>query len=65
MGSVEINPKSNTENVFKDKLVGTNLSRGYIKPIVQGMSQVFEKGPMMGFPMVGLEVKITDGVEHK
>ena len=65
IGTVEINPKSNTENAFHDKLVGTNLSRGYIKPIVQGITEVFAKGPMIGAPMVGLEVKVVDGAEHK
>ena len=65
IGTVELNQKSNTENAFVDKLVGTNLSRGYVKPIVQGMSEIFDKGPMMGLPMVGMEIKILDGAEHK
>ena len=65
IGTVDVNPESNTKNVFTDKLVGTNLSRGYLKPIVQGMEEIFEKGPTIGAPMVGMQVTITDGAEHK
>lgn len=64
IGSVDVNPESNTKNVFTDKLVGTNLSRGYLKPIVQGMEEIFAKGPTIGAPMVGMQVTITDGAEH-
>ena len=65
VGKVRVNPLSNTENVYNDKLTGNNMSRGYVKPLVQGMKEVFEKGPMIGANMVGIQVDITDGQEHK
>ena len=65
IGTVELNPASNTENVYHDKLKGTNLSRGYVKPITQGMQEVFEAGSLIGEPIVGMEIKVIDGAEHK
>lgn len=65
IGKANINPKSNTENVFNDKLTGTNLSRGYVKPLITGMEEVFAAGPQIGEPVVGISLDIIDGAEHR
>ena len=57
--------QSNTENVFNDKLTGTNLSRGYVKPLITGMEEVFAAGPQIGEPVVGISLDIIDGAEHR
>ena len=62
--SLHIEPSPDGQFNFGDKLVGMSLSRNYLPPIEKGVKSVLEQGVIAGYPVVGLNVLVTDGKEH-
>jgi elongation factor G len=62
--TLRIEPSPDGKFNFGDKLVGMNLSRSYLPPIEKGVKSVLEQGVIAGYPVVGLNVLVTDGKEH-
>ena len=54
-----------TDRKFVDKLVGTNLPRNYVKPLITGFENALAKGPQIGAPFTGIEIDIVDGAFHQ
>jgi elongation factor G len=61
---MRIEPAPDGGYSFDDELVGMNLSRGYLGPIEKGVKSVMEQGAIAGYPVVGVNVFVTDGKEH-
>jgi elongation factor G len=61
---MRIEPSPDGSYTFEDELVGMNLSRGYLGPIEKGVKSVMEQGAIAGYPVVGVNVFVTDGKEH-
>lgn len=50
--------------LFFDKIKGGNIPREYIPSVEKGMRETAEAGSLMGFPMIDVEIHLTDGAYH-
>jgi elongation factor G len=65
VGRLEVLPEDAEETfVFEEKVVGGRIPRQYIPAIEKGFRNSVAKGPVAGFPVVGLKVFIEDGSYH-
>jgi elongation factor G len=62
--SLRVEPSADGTFNFEDELVGMSLSRGYLPPIEKGIKAVLDQGVVAGYPVVGVNVYVTDGKEH-
>lgn len=51
--------------IFEESIVGGRIPKQFIPAIEKGFRSVLEKGPVAGFPVVGLKVGVTDGSYHE
>ncbi|HEY8375765.1 MAG TPA: elongation factor G, partial [Nannocystis sp.] len=49
---------------FVDNIVGGKIPREFIPSCDNGFRQAMERGVLIGFPVVGVEVEINDGAAH-
>ena len=49
---------------FNNKVVGGRIPKEFIPAVEEGFNEQCKKGPMIGFPIVGVEVDLTDGSYH-
>ncbi len=49
---------------FESKVVGGNIPKEYIPGIEKGIQSVIDSGVLVGFPMLDIAVKVTDGAYH-
>jgi elongation factor G len=49
---------------FVDKIVGGIVPREYIPAVDQGFKAAMERGPLIGFPVVDVEMVLNDGGFH-
>ncbi len=49
---------------FEDKVVGGRIPKEFIPAVDEGMQDQMKKGPLIGFPIVGVKVTLTDGAYH-
>jgi elongation factor G len=65
IGHLEPLPEDATENfVFEDAVVGGRVPREYIPSVEKGFLAVLNKGPIAGFPIVGVKATLEDGSYH-
>jgi elongation factor G len=65
IGHLEPLPEDATENfVFEDAVVGGRVPREYIPSVEKGFLAVLGKGPIAGFPIVGVKATLEDGSYH-
>jgi elongation factor G len=50
---------------FEEKVVGGRVPKQYIPSIEKGFRDCLQKGPVAGFPVVGLHALLTDGSYHE
>jgi elongation factor G len=66
VGKLGLLPEENEETfLFEDKVVGGRIPRQYIPAIEKGFRGSLRKGPLAGYPVVGLHVLIEDGSYHE
>jgi elongation factor G len=53
-----------TELLFVDKITGGKIPKNFIPAIEKGFRQMLIKGPLAGYPVVGLTVEVNDGSYH-
>ena len=51
-------------NHFESKVVGGNVPKEYIPGVEKGYESVLTSGPVIGFPVVDVNVVLTDGKYH-
>jgi elongation factor G len=51
--------------VFEEKVVGGRVPREFIPAIEKGFRKAIAKGPVAGYPVVGLKVILEDGSYHE
>lgn len=56
------NPEKNYE--FIDKIVSGRIPREYIPAVNKGFEEQMTKGPLIGFPIVGIRATLSDGAYH-
>ena len=49
---------------FVDKIVSGRIPKEYIPAVKKGFSEQMEKGPLIGFPIVGIKATLSDGAFH-
>ena len=49
---------------FNNKVVGGRIPKEFIPAVEEGFREQCAKGPLIGFPIVGVEVDLTDGAYH-
>jgi len=52
------------ELFFVDKVVQGRIPKNYIPAIEKGFRKMMDKGPLAGYPVVGLKVVLEDGTYH-
>lgn len=50
--------------LFNNKVVGGRIPKEFIPAVEEGFAEQCTKGPLIGFPIVGVEVSLTDGSYH-
>ena len=51
--------------VFEDEVIGGRIPKQYIPAIEKGFRKAIAKGPIAGYPVVGLKVIVEDGSYHE
>lgn len=65
VGAIEPLPLNSEENfVFENKVVGGRIPKEFIPAVEEGFEEQSKKGTLIGFPIVGLKVQLTDGQYH-
>lgn len=49
---------------FENKVVGGRIPKEFIPAVEEGFHEQCTKGPLIGFPIVGIRVTLTDGAYH-
>jgi len=49
---------------FEDEIVGGAIPREFIPACEKGFREAIKKGPLIGFPIVGVKCTINDGASH-
>jgi len=49
---------------FEEKVVGGRIPKNFIPAVEKGFRQMVHKGPVAGYPVVGLKVTLEDGSYH-
>lgn len=49
---------------FTNSVVGGRIPREFIPAVEEGFKDQCAKGPLIGFPIIGVEVELTDGAYH-
>jgi len=64
-GSLEPLPAGSSENYeFVDAISGGVIPREFIPACDRGFKEALTKGPLIGFPIVGMKVELNDGQYH-
>jgi elongation factor G len=65
IGYVEPIPEDQTGDfIFDNKTVGGSVPKEYIPGVEKGMRDSVVKGPLAGFPVIGVRVEVNDGGFH-
>jgi len=56
---------ANTETFqFEEKIHGGSVPRNYWPAVEKGLIELFQKGPLAGFPVIGIKATLLDGAYH-
>jgi len=63
---IEFEPSGDLEGayVFEEKVVGGAVPRNYFPAVEKGIADCVVKGPVAGYPVVGLKATLVDGSYH-
>ena len=65
VGRMEPLPEDSAETfVFEDEVTGGRIPKQFIPAVEKGFRQMVHKGPVAGYPVVGLKVTLEDGSYH-
>jgi elongation factor G len=53
------------ELLFEDKIRGGRIPANFIPAVEKGFRNMFSKGPVAGFPVVGIKIELIDGSYHE
>lgn len=63
---IEFEPSGNMEEPFefKEKIFGGSVPKNYFPAVEKGIAECVLKGPLAGYPVVGLKATLVDGSYH-
>ncbi|MGO9112360.1 MAG: elongation factor G [Thermoguttaceae bacterium] len=65
VGKMEPLPEDSPDTfVFEEEVVGGRIPKNFIPAVEKGFRQMVHKGPVAGYPVVGLKVTLEDGSYH-
>lgn len=65
IGKISPLPADATETFkFENSVVGGRIPREFIPAVEEGFEEQCKKGPLIGFPIVGVNVELIDGAYH-
>ena len=50
--------------IFEEKIFGGSVPKNYFPAVEKGIQECVLKGPMAGYPVVGIKATLTDGSYH-
>ena len=66
VGRFEPLPEGEAESfVFEEEVVGGRVPKQYIPSIQKGFEDCLQKGPVAGYPVIGLKAVLSDGSYHE
>ncbi|CAK9799632.1 Elongation factor G, mitochondrial [Anthophora plagiata] len=57
-------PEKNTELIFCDETIGTNVPKQFVPGVERGFRTAAEKGYYAGYKLAGLKFRLIDGMHH-
>ncbi len=65
VGKMEPLPEDSPDTfIFEEEVVGGRIPKNFIPAVEKGFRQMVHKGPVAGYPVVGLKVTLEDGSYH-
>lgn len=61
---IEFEPSDNDGLEFAEKVVGGSVPKGFFPAVEKGLRDSIKKGPLAGYPVVGLKATLYDGSYH-
>ncbi len=63
---IEFEPSGDMETpyVFEEKIFGGSVQKNYFPAVEKGIAECVLKGPLAGYPVVGLKATLVDGSYH-
>ncbi|MDO4458587.1 MAG: elongation factor G [Clostridia bacterium] len=61
---IEFSPCDAEGLVFGERVVGGSVPKGFFPAVEKGLQECIEKGPLAGYPVVGLSAILYDGSYH-
>ena len=61
---IEFSPCDSEDMIFEEKVVGGAVPKGFFPAVEKGLRDSISKGPLAGFPVVGLKATLYDGSYH-
>ena len=64
--AMEFEPSGDNETayIFEERVFGGAVPKNYFPAVEKGIADSVEKGPLAGYPVVGLKATLTDGSYH-
>ena len=53
-----------TPYIFEEKIFGGSVPKNYFPAVEKGLQECVQKGPLAGYPVVGLKATLVDGSYH-
>ena len=61
---IEFEPYEGDSMQFAERVVGGSVPKNYFPAVEKGLRECVEKGPLAGYPVVGLKATLYDGSYH-
>lgn len=63
---IEFEPSGDTETpyIFEEKIFGGSVPKNYFPAVEKGLADSVQKGPLAGYPVVGIKATLVDGSYH-
>lgn len=61
---IEFSPCDSDGLEFSERVVGGSVPKGFFPAVEKGLRESIQKGPLAGYPMVGLKAELYDGSYH-
>ena len=61
---IRFEPHDGDELIFESEVVGGSVPKNYFPAVEKGLQEAIQKGPLAGYPMVGLKAVLYDGSYH-
>lgn len=61
---IEFEPHDGEDLIFEQRVVGGSVPKGFFPAVEKGLRDCIVKGPLAGYPVVGLKATLYDGSYH-